>query len=442
MILKTLFTLFFSFSLLFLFSQNKDSKRIIVVGAGISGLSTAKTLKNSGFEVLVLEAQGKAGGRIKTDRSLNFPFDEGASWIHGPDNNPISKIAINGGASTFLTDDESLSVYDNNGKELDDKLLDNEYLNYLKALKKIQRKANKNESFEERFNLEYGSKNENLIWQYMLSAYLEFDIGGDISDLSAKYFYSDEEFEGEDVIITNGYDLIIEELSKGINIQYFTEVKSINYVSDKVEVKSEYQNYKADAVVVTVPLGVLKKEKIEFNPSLPLDKKNAIERLKMGTVNKFVLEWDSAFWDTKTQYIGFTDSVKGKFNYFMNCNTFMEKNVLMTFSFGNYSVETENLSDSIIIHEIMKNLYTIYGNDIPKPIAFKRTKWNTNEYTYGSYSFASKNSEKKDFEILAKSIDKKLYFAGEHTSQSYRGTVHGAYLSGIREAENIIKNLK
>jgi len=209
-----------------------------------------------------------------------------------------------------------------------------------------------------------------------------------------------------------------------------------------VEVKSEYQNYKADAAVVTVPLGVLKKEKIEFNPKLPTDKKDAIARLKMGTVNKFVLEWDCAFWDTEIQYIGFTDDIKGKFNYFMNCKRFMNNNVLMTFSFGDYSVEIENIPDSVIQNEIMENLYSIYGNSIPKPIAFKRTKWNSNEYTYGSYSYASKNSLKNDFEILSKSVDKKLYFAGEHTSQDYRGTVHGAYLSGIREAEKIIKNLK
>ena len=84
-----------------------NSKTVLVIGAGISGLAAAKKLKNKGFNVTVLEAQEKVGGRTTTDRRLGIAFDAGASWIHGPKGNPITNLAAQAGANTYLTDDES-----------------------------------------------------------------------------------------------------------------------------------------------------------------------------------------------------------------------------------------------------------------------------------------------------------------------------------------------
>ena len=74
-----------------------NGKTAIVIGAGISGLAAAQSLQQAGFTVTVLEAQDKAGGRIRTNRSLGIAFDEGASWIHGPKRNPISDLATEAG---------------------------------------------------------------------------------------------------------------------------------------------------------------------------------------------------------------------------------------------------------------------------------------------------------------------------------------------------------
>jgi monoamine oxidase len=72
-----------------------------------------------------------------------------------------------------------------------------------------------------------------------------------------------------------------------------------------------------DFVVVAVPLGVLKQQKINFIPSLPISKqKAAIEKTQMGFVDKFLLVWEKPFWDINLQYIGYTPTTKGMFNYF------------------------------------------------------------------------------------------------------------------------------
>jgi monoamine oxidase len=413
-------------------------KKVIVIGAGISGLAAAKKLTQQGFSVVILEAQNKVGGRLRTDRSLGVAFDEGASWIHGPNGNPITDLAAASGANTFLTDNDNVEVYDINGTQYSDNDLTNAENQFENALDAVVNAGNQTQSFQTVFNSLYPTQGTNRLWKYMLSAFLEFSIGGDISELSSRYFYDDEEFDGADLIITNGYDKITDHLAEGLDVRLNTRVSSIDYTNTKVKITTQGNIIEGDYVIVTVPLGVLKTNAMSFSPSLPNNKLNAITNTKMGNVNKFLLVWDTAFWDTSLQYIGYTPETKGKFNYFLNVKKFSPVNALMTFAFGDYATITESMSDSDIINDIMIHLKSIYGNSIPNPTSVLRTKWGQNINSFGAYSYATNGTTTSGFDILAESINNKLFFAGEHTNRDYRGTVHGAYLSGIREADKII----
>jgi monoamine oxidase len=417
---------------------NSNEKTVVVIGGGISGLAAAKKLKEKGFTVIVLEAQEKVGGRIRTDRSLGVAFDEGASWIHGPIGNPITSLASQAGANTFLTSDDSVEVFNTNGTAYSDTVLTNTENQFKSALNAVRSGGTQTKSFQTVFNSLYPTQANDKLWKYMLSAYLEFDTGGDISKLSSKFFDDDEAYSGADVIITNGYDKITDYLTTGLDIRLNTRVSSINYANAKVGIIANGNKIEADYVVVSVPLGVLKNNAISFSPALPTNKINAISNTNIGNVNKFLLVWNTPFWDTKLQYIGYTPETKGKFNYFLNIKKFTPANGLMTFAFGDYATVTESMTDSQIINEIMLHLKSIYGNSIPNPSNFLRTKWGQNINSYGAYSYATNNSTSADFDTLADVVDNKVFFAGEHTERDYRGTVHGAYLSGIREADKII----
>ena len=418
---------------------NSIGKTVLIIGAGISGLAAAKKLKDKGFTVIVLEAQEKIGGRLRTDRSMGIAFDEGASWIHGPNVNPITKLASQAGANTYLTDDDNLAVFDNNGTAYSDAFLDRQYTQFENALNAVRRAGTQIDSFQTIFNSLYPTQANNRLWKYMLSAYLEFDTGGDISKLSSKYFYDDEAFSGKDVIVINGYDKVANLLGQGLDIRLNSRVTEINYNATKSLVKVNENSIEADYVIVSVPLGVLKNNSISFQPSLPTLKLSAIQNIQMGNVNKFLYIWNTPFWDTNIQYIGYTPDTKGKFNYLMNMSKFLPTtNGLMTFAFGDYATVTETMTDAQIISEVMAQLKTIYGNSIPNPTNMLRTKWGQNIYTFGAYSFATNGTTSADFDTLSTEINNKVFFAGEHTERDYRGTVHGAYLSGIREADKII----
>jgi monoamine oxidase len=415
-----------------------NGKTVVVIGAGISGLAAAKKLKEKGFTVIVLEAQEKVGGRLRTDRTLGIAFDEGASWIHGPSGNPITRLASQSGANTFLTSDDNVKVFDTNGTAYSDAVLTSAENQFNSALNAVRNAGTQTKSFQSVFNTLYPTQANDRLWKYMLSAFLEFNTGGDISKLSSKFFDDDEEFNGDDVIITNGYDKVTDFIAQGLDIRLNTRVTSINYSNEKVNITANGSNFEADYVVVSVPLGVLKNNAITFTPALPTNKLNAITNTNMGNVNKFLLVWNTPFWDTNLQYIGYTPDTKGKFNYFLNIKKFTPSNGLMTFAFGDYATVTESMTDNEIINEIMLHLKSIYGNSIPNPSNFLRTKWGQNINSYGAYSYATNGSTSADFDTLSNAVNNKLFFAGEHTERKYRGTVHGAYLSGIREADKII----
>lgn len=416
-----------------------NGKSVIIIGAGISGLAAAKKLKEKGFDITVLEAQDKVGGRLRTNRTLGVAFDEGASWIHGINGNPISTLAQQAGMNTFETiDDQSDACYDLGGVLRNSAIYDNAETELYSILNTLKNSGNATQSFETIFNNLYPAKANDRLWKFLLSTYVTFDTG-DLNNLSSLLYNEGEEFGGAEKIATNGFDTIPNFLATGLNILLNQRVAKIDYSDTKVKITHNGTVSEADYVVVTVPLGVLKSGNIEFVPALPSAKQNAIQKIGMNCVNKFILTWDTAFWDN-TQYICYTPEIKDKFNYFVNVKKFHPSvNALMTFAYADYARQTETMADAQLINEIMTHLRDIYGTNIPNPTNMLRTKWQANENSFGAYSYTAVGTEMKHFDDLAEEINDKLFFAGEHTEADYFSTAHGAYLSGIREANKIIE---
>lgn len=413
------------------------NKSVIVVGAGISGLAAAKKLKEKGFSVTVLEAQEKVGGRLRSNRTLGIAFDEGASWIHGINKNPITDLAQKAGMNTFETVDTSRKSYDIGGILRNPTTFDTAEDKLYQILDTMMTKGSATQSFETVFNTQYPNYVNDRLWKYLLSTYVSFDTG-DLDKLSSLLYNEGEEFGGIEKIATNGYDTIPNYLANSLTIQLNQRVTKVDYSANKVKITHNGTVSEADYVIVTVPLGVLKNNRIEFAPALTMVKQNAIQKVGMNCVNKFLLTWNTAFWDD-VQYISYTPETRDKFNYFVNVKKVHPSvNALMTFAYAQYARQTESMTDAQIIGEIMAHLKDIYGTSIPNPTNLLRTKWQTNENTFGAYSYTAVGTEMRHFDDLAEEVNDKLFFAGEHTEIDYFSTVHGAYLSGIREADKIM----
>ncbi|MBL7818287.1 MAG: FAD-dependent oxidoreductase [Saprospiraceae bacterium] len=412
-------------------------KSVIVIGAGISGLAAAQKLTEKGYKVTVLEAQDKVGGRLRTNRTLGIAFDEGASWIHGITGNPITDLAQKAGMTTFQTVDENRKSYDIGGVVRSSATYDTAEAELETILNTLMKKGSATQSFETVFNAQYPNYANNRLWKFLLSTYVTFDTG-DLDKLSSLLYNEGEVFGGVEKIVTNGYDTIAHYLAGSVDVQLNRRVTQVDYTADKVKVTHNGTVSEADYVIVTVPLGVLKKNSILFTPTLPSNKQTAIQKLGMNCVNKFLLTWSNAFWDD-VQYISYTPEIKDKFNYFVNVKKFNPSvNALMTFAYADYARQTETLTDAQVTADIMAHLKDMYGTSIPNPTNMLRTKWNSNENAFGSYSYTAVGTEMKHFDDMAAAVNNKLFFAGEHTEVDYFSTAHGAYLSGIREAQKII----
>lgn len=425
---------------------NSNKASILVIGAGIAGLAAARELKSSGFNVIVLEGRDRIGGRIHTDRKLGIPLDLGAQWIHGINKNPIGKLARDFQLRIQPTDYDNTETYGINGKPIAETELNNAESLYEQITQQAKSRAenlDKDISIAEGIRRLFESKKlqpqlEKLVKWYFNSE-IVVETGTDLETLSLWEWDEDEAFSGNDYLFPNGYDQIIQNLAKGLEIRLQQQVLEIQSDNQGVSVKTERGNFLADAAVITLPLGVLKADKIKFSPPLPENKRAAINRLDMGVLNKVGLKFPRIFWPENYDMLGYVSPQEKDFSEFLNLRRYHQVPVLVALTGGSFARSLEQLSDEAVAEKAMKLLRRVHGNSIPNPDAVVKTKWASDPFSLGSYSTVLVGGKGSDRTALAAPLGNRLFFAGEATSREYPATVHGAFLSGLREAERIRK---
>jgi monoamine oxidase len=430
-----------------LFGQTTNvgqGRSVIIIGAGIAGLTAAVRLKASGFVPIILEARNRTGGRVWTDRAtLGFPCDMGAGWIHGPDgNNPVTALARQANAQTYLTSDDSVKVFDATGTDVTTTQAgtwDTRYrTSLLPALDTLAKTLPNDIPLIDAIRQIDPTYLTNPSMIYPITAYGEFDSGGPIEELSTYYWRADEKYPGKDVLFPGGYDAIPNMLAQGLDIRLNTTVTAVDTSGADVRVTTASGTLNAPFVVCTLPLGVLKTNAVRFTPELPDTHRGAISRVKMGYVNKVFCEFSSAFWPTDTQYFGYHAPNKGLFAYWLSYRTFSNINCLVAIASGLAGKSIETMSQTELTNQLTTALRNMFGSNTPAPTRINPSRWNGDLLAGGAYSFANAGAANDDFKTMAVPIADKLFFAGEHCSRPYRATVHGAHLTGIAAADALI----
>lgn len=238
-------------------------------------------------------------------------------------------------------------------------------------------------------------------------------------------------------------------LTDGLDIRVNTAAKTIKYTPDGVEVTAENLKtnnatvtYKADLVLCTLTLGILKlaisdssnqENTVKFDPPLPTWKKDAIQRLGFGNLNKVILCFDRIFWDVNTNlfgHVGSTTASRGELFLFWSIT---QSPVLLALVAGQAAAIMETVSDDVIVGRCIAVLKGIFGGPaVPQPKETVVTRWRADPWARGSYSFVSVGSSGSDYDLLAAPVRPndenekqrpRLFFAGEHTIRNYPATV-------------------
>jgi monoamine oxidase len=181
----------------------------------------------------------------------------------------------------------------------------------------------------------------------------------------------------------------------------------------------------------------LQRGTIRFAPALPNDKQAAINRLGMGVINKIALKFRKPFWPREAQVISYLGTRRGKYPLFVNLLPYTDQPVLVCLVPPSFENALENLTEADAKAGVMEVLRKIFGSNVPEPAAVLQTRWKSDPWSLGSYSFDKLGATGDDRDTLAASIDRRIFFAGEATHRTMYSTVHGAYLSGRRAAREI-----
>jgi monoamine oxidase len=420
---------------------------VIVIGAGMAGIAAARKLVEDDFDVIILEARDRPGGRIWTDDSLGVPLDLGAAAIEGVTGNPLTRLAKEFGVKTRPFDDDTYELYDKDGKRLSEA--------YVNRIDKIWREIQ-----DEIFELAAESGLDTSLQDVLDELLTEYDLNAkalrllrwfivtevenlyaaELSEISLQSLDTGRDFRGGDALFPGGYREIIDGLAEGLKVNLNQKVELVEYDADKgVRVTTNRGVFEADYALVTVPLGVLKRGSISFDPPLPEEKQQAIKRLKMGTLNKVVLRFQRQFWSREVAYLGYLKEKSEPLFDIWNMEHFTDAPILLGFASGRHALSLEEMSVEQAAGELMSDLRRMLGKTISDPIDAVVTAWHSDPLAYGSYSLISKGASADDYTILAEPVDDCLFFAGEATTEDYPGEVHGAFLSGEREAARIAR---
>ncbi|MCE7980276.1 MAG: FAD-binding protein [Caldilinea sp. CFX5] len=423
----------------------------IVIGAGIAGLAAARLLVDRGRRVIILEGRNRIGGRIWSERSWpNAPLDLGASWIHGVRGNPLTALADALKLPRKATDFENSASYAADGRALTDKQVQTFVDNFdavYEAMETIREERDADglpdiplkNVFEQILTQRRDSATMQRALRWYINTTIEHEYAADSSDLSL-YYWDDqnESLPGGDVVFPQGYDQIFTNLVKGLEIRLGQIVQNIAYGSSGVTVTTNQGQVTGTRAIITLPLGVLKRGSVTFTPALPAAKVSAINRLNMGVLNKTYLRFSRVFWDQEAEWLDYIGERTGEWAEWLNIFYYTKQPVLLGFNAGAYGAQIESLSDEAIVAGAMTTLRTIYGSSIPNPEAWQITRWGSDPFAYGSYSHVPAGATSADRTTLAKPVGNRLYFAGEATHRQYPSTVHGAFMSGQRAAQQIL----
>jgi monoamine oxidase len=328
--------------------------RVAVIGAGAAGLACAGELERRGFEPVVLEASERIGGRVREADLDGEPVELGASWIHGVDGNPLTRLADE--ADVGLHPFKYHLDFPVPGQKALAVPAEHRYWHAVNSFG--PRSPRYPELSLEAILPRRGGPGLEWTIQYEVAQ----EYGADPGQLAALATWEGDWLEGGDALLDAPYSQLIGRLYGGDGVRFGFKVERISRSQGRVKVDDGGEEVEAEAAVVTVPIGVLKTGTIEFAPDLPARTRYAIGHLGAGLLDKMWLAFEEPFWPGKPEGFSWINPAKpGRWGDWINLVPVTGKPFLMTLSGGRDAYHLAGRSDLETVSGAMAALEAMFG---------------------------------------------------------------------------------
>jgi monoamine oxidase len=434
-------------------------RRVIVVGAGVAGLSAAIRMAEAGLAVDLVEARDRIGGRVWTEHppGIEAPVELGAEFVHGKVDEiwryqrPGKIDLYEGLGSRWCEQDGRLAICD-----------------YFEQVNEVLGRVSKYSGPDIPFQqfLDNLGEIQPQVRQRVLNYVMGFH-AADPREIGVRAIQIDSEAEerteGDRTFrIRQGYDALLRHMQwecerLGVRISLAEVVRRIDWGGHgvRVDVGDSEKSLDAECVVVTLPIGVLQAGPgdagyVEFSPPLR-EKESALGKLVLGHVRRVTFVFDEVFW-SNTELVGRNDMADLQFLFtdddFFPTWWSYEPLRLPVLTAWSPALKSDRLAGKsteevieIALTSLSKALDVKIGALRKKVVSAHSHDWITDRFTRGAYSYA-KAGGADGFRELSEPLDNKLYFAGEATEfTGHHATVHGAIATGERAANEVLAHM-
>lgn len=395
---------------------------VAVIGAGAAGIAAGRMLRALGRSYRVLEARQRVGGRVFTDDLQGEKFEAGALYIHWAERNPWRRLA----------------------RELGVKLVDSDSVPGSFRLyqdgESVQRTSRRGYAItSERFDPDSGPVPDIAMTERVapdgedalraVSNLARMALGEEPERVSALDYA--RLWAGEDDLVPDGYGGLVTRAAQGLDLSLGVVAQSIDWSGPGVRIETDRGTLRAGAVIVTVPVGVLKAERIRFTPRLPDATLSGLDGLSMGALTKIALRFNGARFNVP-QGTDLWDIAGPRATFDFECWPF-DRNLVVAVFGGDHAREITRMGEQAAVELALSRFARIVGGDARRAFLGGRLAgWAEDPFALGSYSHALPGRADARAKLAAP-VGGRIFFAGEATGGDGFGgamTAGGAYLAG------------